>query len=938
MFNFTGDTKRRNINLGSKTRTSKRDLLAKAERERIRRAEERRDNSAALLIQRNIRKQLAIRYFFQNEYPDFSKNLMNDTPDRDIHLFPVFGKQLLNFIPLEQLKRLLNKYRSHYSNYPCRLINDKSLYLLVAHCQPDILEECLGLINFKELRDGFLLSTALLNLMKDNREFDFLSNDYIYTFFKTLRDQSSSYVLATTIPIIFSVQLDTRFESKSVDTLMILFASLKLLPDIDEMMPQSELQTIFLHLCYLHTVEDLDMEYIEEKIFQLLQYYRDLDDTNIHYFQGLRVSELFESSFTLKLINEVVSGHVPLSALILSLQICGSQKVRYENELLVLYLGNKELCTKTFDSLFQNTTKFGVMEPGMDSLRLSIELLKFHLLLTNDSELFRVQATIAIPTIRKFSILLKDFIFDSLWQRPLSDRDTTIDKAIDLLKNIYVRDSRIHFCSGKEDTKFWTIDDDIFKRTTIYKLLDEFNSVYKKDVQFDNHYSDLTQVISEERKDAKSQLMEQMISNWSNRNIPEKLIKKFEILMRVPFFIHFNDRIEIFYMLINIDRQDLGIDSTNRNMVMMNAFLPQGGSNKWTATISRDNILGDAMSAYDNKGEAFKSGLQVQFINEFGPEEGIDGGGVTKEFLTSVANEGFKDSKYDLFMANEQYQLYPKPTRDPQKLEQLSFLGKIVGKCLYEHILIDIDFAPFFLKKLLNYSNSFKSTFDDLATLDSTLYSSLTKLARVTDPETVESMDLRLEITDPDDPNKTIELVSGGSSIKVLPRTLLKYIFLIAKYKLDSSLYSAVTAFHNGLSIMIPPIWLEMFNPEELEMLISGGKKDINIEELKQNTEYGGYEPTDKTITFFWEILKEMTSEERCDLLKFVTSVPKAPLQGFKTLDPKFGIRNAGNDITRLPTASTCVNLLKLPDYRDKETLREKLLYSIHSGARFDLS
>jgi ubiquitin-protein ligase E3 C len=40
----------------------------------------------------------------------------------------------------------------------------------------------------------------------------------------------------------------------------------------------------------------------------------------------------------------------------------------------------------------------------------------------------------------------------------------------------------------------------------------------------------------------------------------------------------------------------------------------------------------------------------------------------------------------------------------------------------------------------------------------------------------------------------------------------------------------------------------------------------------------------------------------------------------------------------QLPTSSTCVNLLKLPDYKDKATLREKLMYAINAGAGFDLS
>ena len=46
----------------------------------------------------------------------------------------------------------------------------------------------------------------------------------------------------------------------------------------------------------------------------------------------------------------------------------------------------------------------------------------------------------------------------------------------------------------------------------------------------------------------------------------------------------------------------------------------------------------------------------------------------------------------------------------------------------------------------------------------------------------------------------------------------------------------------------------------------------------------------------------------------------------------------AGKDVTRLPSASTCSNMLKLPNYRRASTMREKLLYAINANAGFELS
>jgi len=55
-------------------------------------------------------------------------------------------------------------------------------------------------------------------------------------------------------------------------------------------------------------------------------------------------------------------------------------------------------------------------------------------------------------------------------------------------------------------------------------------------------------------------------------------------------------------------------------------------------------------------------------------------------------------------------------------------------------------------------------------------------------------------------------------------------------------------------------------------------------------------------------------------------------------MQPHIAIHNSsgGMDLERLPTASTCANLFKLPNYKYKEVLRKKLLYAINANAGFD--
>lgn len=136
-----------------------------------------------------------------------------------------------------------------------------------------------------------------------------------------------------------------------------------------------------------------------------------------------------------------------------------------------------------------------------------------------------------------------------------------------------------------------------------------------------------------------------------------------------------------------------------------------------------------------------------------------------------------------------------------------------------------------------------------------------------------------------------------------------------------------------------------MFNQSELQTLVGGDTSALDIDDLRANTIYSGlYEVgTDRqehpTIQLFWEVMKyDLTEEQRRSVVKFVTSVSRAPLLGFRVLNPKFAIRDSIGTDDLLPSSSTCVNLLKLPVYRSRKKLKEKLIMAVENVAGFHLS
>jgi ubiquitin-protein ligase E3 C len=127
--------------------------------------------------------------------------------------------------------------------------------------------------------------------------------------------------------------------------------------------------------------------------------------------------------------------------------------------------------------------------------------------------------------------------------------------------------------------------------------------------------------------------------------------------------------------------------------------------------------------------------------------------------------------------------------------------------------------------------------------------------------------------------------------------------------------------FRKGLTRVLNRAWLEMFNHDELNLMISGKEADFDVEDLRKHTVYNGYTEKDTTVMHFWELVRSMTSEQKSLLLLFVTSCSRPPTLGFSELKPNFCIAKS-EELGFLPTAHTCMNILRLPNYKNRQTLR----------------
>ncbi|CAO4369453.1 unnamed protein product [Caenorhabditis nigoni] len=391
----------------------------------------------------------------------------------------------------------------------------------------------------------------------------------------------------------------------------------------------------------------------------------------------------------------------------------------------------------------------------------------------------------------------------------------------------------------------------------------------------------------------------------------------------------------------------------------------QGDSQPQTwITVQRNRIIEDGFHHLSKVSlNQLKSTIRVKFVNEQGLDEaGIDQDGVFKEFLELTLKKVF-DPQMNLFSTTSTGVLYPSPTSSlhDDHLALFTFVGRMLGKAVYEGIVVDVTLAPVLLAAVLG--NHRLCAFDELSQLDPELYRSLTFVKRYEG----DMADLSLTFSvDEDfmDKISTVDLVLSGRTIPVTNENKIDYVHRMAHHRVFRRTQEQCKAFVSGMQSILQPSWLSLFAPNDLQCLISGVNSDVDLSDLKRNVQYfGGFHGNHRLIKWLWDILEnKFTSEERKLFLKFVTSCSRPPVLGFSYLEPPFSIRcvevsddqdqgdtlgsvvrgflalRKGTAATRLPTASTCFNLLKLPNYNKKSLLLEKLRYAIHAGTGFELS
>ncbi|MCJ1400869.1 hypothetical protein MMC11_004078 [Xylographa trunciseda] len=337
-------------------------------------------------------------------------------------------------------------------------------------------------------------------------------------------------------------------------------------------------------------------------------------------------------------------------------------------------------------------------------------------------------------------------------------------------------------------------------------------------------------------------------------------------------------------------------------------------------SVRRDQVFLDSFkSLYFKTGDEMKYGkLSIRFHGE----EGVDAGGVTREWFQVMSRQMF-NADYALFIpvASDRTTFHPNKLShiNPEHLMFFKFIGRVIGKALYEGRALDCHFSRAVYKRILGKPVSIK----DMETLDLDYYKSLLWMLEndiadiITETFSVETEEFGV--------TEIVDLIENGRNIPVTEEN---------KQECNSR-SSSKACFHD----IVPAELVSIFNEQELELLISG-LPDIDVDDWKNNTEYHNYQASSPQIQWFWRAVRSFDKEERAKLLQFVTGTSKVPLNGFKELEgmngfSRFNIHRDYGHKDRLPSSHTCFNQLDLPEYESYEALRQQVYTAMTAGSEY---
>jgi len=358
--------------------------------------------------------------------------------------------------------------------------------------------------------------------------------------------------------------------------------------------------------------------------------------------------------------------------------------------------------------------------------------------------------------------------------------------------------------------------------------------------------------------------------------------------------------------------------------------------------VRRDHIIVDTLGILQLHGtDSLRKRLRIIFDGE----QGIDQGGLTKEYFQLIMKELFCP-KYGMFVYREESctfwfnrdALLFSGGDESSMCQNYELVGKLVGIAIYNNTILQLQFPQLLFKRMLGDSSL---GMQDLADVDATMAKGLQTLldmdATENDIEALYCRNMVVRWTNVFGQEQVHELVPGGEKVPLTAENREEYVRLYIEHELgrNGCVSKQMDAFVRGFRSVCDSELFSKFDSEELELLICGST-DFDFAALQRTTKYDdGLHADSRIIKYFWAVAHELSEMDKRKLLSFCTGSDRVPINGLGEVS--LTISKNGDDNEKLPTSHTCFNHLLLPEYDSEDILRSRLQTAIQNSEGFGL-
>ncbi|RVD82240.1 uncharacterized protein DFL_006673 [Arthrobotrys flagrans] len=352
------------------------------------------------------------------------------------------------------------------------------------------------------------------------------------------------------------------------------------------------------------------------------------------------------------------------------------------------------------------------------------------------------------------------------------------------------------------------------------------------------------------------------------------------------------------------------------------------------------------------------------FFNSIGlREDGIDIGGLRKEWFLLLIRDIF-DPRHGMFVYDEDSRYCYFNPHTFEATEQYFLVGVLLGMAIYNSTILDVALPPVVFKKLLSPNSPvstpskfstpsptarlpFTSALEDLALFRPALANGLRQMLEFEgDVESTFCRDFVVEV-DRYGQITQVPLVPGGENKPVTNENKREFVDLYAQYLLDTSVARQFEPFKRGFWTVCGGNALNLFQPDEIELLVRGSDEPLDVTALRAVATYENWSTSSphevNLVRWFWETFESATPAMQRQLLGFITGSDRIPAMGIANMVLKIvyggpaSVRGRKKGVERYPIARTCFNSITLWGWGDKETLERVLWRAVRESEGFGL-